>query len=375
MAEAPEPLPDIVMISEAQFVEKQLTPAFEALALAAEVTTMDKAGTKKFMEEAIARREIADDDFNPVFAEMPPAEEEKEPITLDDAKECVLRYAVSIGMIPTRLKTALDAYSDDLTQPERQIFDFFRNDSLADVTLINPISGASYKAHRVILASGSRYLLEVFAKHPVADMPTVKVPAPFNQKCEQHSDDQVSRILKYIYGNQNIGLIREEVSIDNFFSLYAQAYALGCERLLEDLRELSITSLLNDSTCLKLYLDAVEHQDTKIMEACSNVITERFEEIVSKEEPDNVEHMLSLNIENFVAILQADNLNLAEEDRLTGIVHRYIAIREKANKKCTNAEQETLPALWALLSEEEKENRNAAFQAKVDAKTAADAEA
>lgn len=151
----------------------------------------------------------------------------------------------------------------------------------------------------MIVASGSRYMLEVFMKHNVTDLPQVRIPEPFNQKNEMHSDDQVARILKYIYGNQvsyiaslkpttianlslfhqNIGIIRDEINEENFYSLYAQAYALGCERLLEDLRELSITSLLNEKSVIHLYLDAVEHKDTKIMDACSNVIIERFEEL------------------------------------------------------------------------------------------------
>ena len=57
---------------------------------------------------------------------MPKAEEEKDPtkrkgtgaisggmsdpIDFDSAKECVLLYAISILMIPTRLQTALDLY-------------------------------------------------------------------------------------------------------------------------------------------------------------------------------------------------------------------------------------------------------------------------
>ena len=67
-----------------------------------------------------------------------------------------------------------------------------------------------------------------------------------------------------------IGLIRDEINEENFYSLYAQAHALGCERLLEDLRELSITSLLNDQTVLKLYLDADEHKD-ETLEISKNV--------------------------------------------------------------------------------------------------------
>ena len=45
-------------------------------------------------------------------------------------------------------------------------------------------------------------MLEAFSKHSVEDLPRIQAPEPFNQKSELHSDDQVSRILKYIYGNQ-----------------------------------------------------------------------------------------------------------------------------------------------------------------------------
>ena len=202
--EVKEELPPIVMIPEAQFFEKQLTPEFDKLkaTLAADVETLDKAQTKQLMTDVIKRGEITDDIFTPFFEELPPAEEEKEPLKFDDAKEVVLRYAVSIKMIPTRLQTALTNYTSDYTKPERHLYDFFKNDSLSDVTLVHPTSGAVYKTHRVIVATGSRYMLEVFTKHSVEDLPTVRVPEPFNQKNELHSDDQVSRILKYIYGNQ-----------------------------------------------------------------------------------------------------------------------------------------------------------------------------
>ena len=78
---------------------------------------------------------------------------------------------------------------------------------------------------------------------------------------------------------QKIGLIRNEVNEANFYSLYAQAHALRCESLIEDLRELCITSLLNPRTALKTYNDVVEHKDVQIMEACVAIILDSFEEI------------------------------------------------------------------------------------------------
>ena len=100
---------------------------------------------------------------------------------------------------------------------------------------------------------------------------------------------------------------------------------MGCDHLLEDLRELSITSLLNEHTCLKLYVDAVEHNEIKIMEACTEVITERFEEIVNRISTTNAtEHLMELDLENLMSILKSDGLNLLNEDLLINIVREYI---------------------------------------------------
>ena len=114
-------LPPIVMVAEDQFIKTKLDPAFEELKLAADVKSMDKAQTKTMLEAAVARQreeikeEIKEEEWMPFFEEMPKEEEDKEPILIKDAKECVLRFAVARKMIPTRLKTALKNYSDELT--------------------------------------------------------------------------------------------------------------------------------------------------------------------------------------------------------------------------------------------------------------------
>ena len=97
------------------------------------------------LEHEELKEEIKEEEWLPFFEQMPKFEEDKEPILIKDAKECVLRLAVKRKEIPTRLKTALSQYSGELTAPERQIYDFFKGEALTDVTLIHPISGALYK--------------------------------------------------------------------------------------------------------------------------------------------------------------------------------------------------------------------------------------
>ena len=75
------------------------------------------------LEKTIAREEIKDEDFTPHYEKMfEPQEEGKVapvdragPLTFDQAIECCLRWAVFIKMIPTRLSTALNSYSDEFT--------------------------------------------------------------------------------------------------------------------------------------------------------------------------------------------------------------------------------------------------------------------
>ena len=76
---------------------------------------------------------------------MEKIEEEKEPISFDNAKECIIRKAVDMKMVKTRLQTAIQMHNPELNLPERGVSDFFKNSLLSDVTLIHPISRAHYK--------------------------------------------------------------------------------------------------------------------------------------------------------------------------------------------------------------------------------------
>lgn len=102
-----------------------------------------------------------------------------------------------------------------------------------DIVLINPLNGAKYNVHKAILASGSKYFQDVFVQFP--KIKEVIAPLPYNQKEEGSSDDQVSRILKYLYNNQNFEVIRPEITEKNYFSLYSQIFALRCEKLINEL--------------------------------------------------------------------------------------------------------------------------------------------
>ena len=117
-----------------------------------------------------------------------------------------------------------------------------------------------------MLASASRYFNKIFKEHaddPANDgekdeklkgmskrkLPKVSMPDPFptdsGKGLGKPAEDPVLKILKYIYSNQNIYKIKDEITDSNLFSLYAQAHACKMSQLLKDLRTLAINELLN----------------------------------------------------------------------------------------------------------------------------------
>ena len=92
----------------------------------------------------------------------------------------------------------------------------------------------------------------------------MKVPIAYNQNYENSSDDQVIRILKYIYANQDIYKIKNEISTENIFNLYAQAHALECTKLLSDLTDVIIQELLSNENMAHFYQDSLEFANYKL---------------------------------------------------------------------------------------------------------------
>lgn len=101
-------------------------------------------------------------------------------------------------------------------------------------------------------------MFEAFKAYP--KIQSINVPQPWNQSYESSSDDQVARILKYLYSNQNFNEIRDEVTEKNIYNLYSQAYALKCEQLLKDLCLHIIDRLMNTENVVHFLQEAIEFE-------------------------------------------------------------------------------------------------------------------
>ena len=133
---------------------------------------------------------------------------------------------------------------------------------------------------------------------------------------------------------------------------------------MEDLRDLIISKHLNEQSVLKLYVDALEHNDTKVMDACLNIIIKHFDEIVREPEINHIEFLNNVDFDNIIEILKSDQLNITHEQCLIEIVREYIKVRDEIKpdpKKITSAQQTIPPEVWDILTEDERKNREDAF--------------
>lgn len=128
--------------------------------------------------------------------------------------------------------------------------------------------------------------------------------------------------MKYLYANQNIQSIKDEIKEDNYYTLYSQAFALKCEKLLKELTQHNIECLLNETNVCHMYHDAIEHQDEALMKACADLLVQKFENI--HEEGRDRQFLLELDVPNFVNILSSDKLNITHENVLPDLVLDYI---------------------------------------------------
>lgn len=100
------------------------------------------------------------------------------------------------------------------TKEKNTIQDFFQSEILSDITIVNQATGANYKAHKVVMASGSHYFLEVFLREDVSKLTKFDAPKPVKVNGDI-ADDTLSKVIKYFYHNQNFASIKDDINESN----------------------------------------------------------------------------------------------------------------------------------------------------------------
>jgi hypothetical protein len=238
------------------------------------------------------------------------------------------------------------------------------------------------RIHKAILATGSKYFLEVFDRlGRVADeeeefkeihtkleegkKPYVEVPKPIitcNTQSGHVSDENVNRILNYIYHNQDFKVIKPEITDKNVSSFYSQAYVMKCHTLLKELDDMIIQELLTPTNCTLFYLDAIRFENKNISLACEQLMQQNFDQIVHSEE--GRAFLLNLPFTYIRSLCESNSLNIKDEYALVDLFERYLAHRDELEPIAE--EKPDIKKFESMLKKEELDNREKEGKEKQD---------
>lgn len=216
-----------------------------------------------------------------------------------------------------------------------------------------------YRVHQAIVASGSKYFLEVFRKYRAlgkeeskdakaeapkpGELPSVEIPKPMKTACNPNSncsDEIVNRILKFIYNNQDFSVIKKEITETNVMGLYSQAFMMKCTFLLNFLDEMIVEELLSPENCSAFYLDAIRVSQNKVFyansliqfkskvitDACEILIRQNFKSILQSEK--GLEFIMSLPFQYIKNICESNQLTIDNENDLVRLLEKYLNHRK-----------------------------------------------
>jgi hypothetical protein len=161
----------------------------------------------------------------------------------------------------------------------------------------------------VILASASKYFLEVFLTEDVSKITKFDAPKPIPVNGD--ADDALSKILKFIYNNQNFEVIKEEINENNAIFLMSQAHTLKSDYLKSCIEGVIIEKILKPDNCTSLYLDSLKFNTETLQKQCEEHLVIHFEEISKQEK--GLQFLMDLPEKAFRSLISADNLYITDE--------------------------------------------------------------
>jgi hypothetical protein len=208
-----------------------------------------------------------------------------------------------------------------------------------------------------VLASGSKYFLELFLTEDASKITQFDFPKPIPVNGEV-MDDAVSKILKYFYHNQDFSVIADEINESNATFMLSQAFVLRSEALQHQVEDLIITKLLNPSNCTKYYLESLKFQNEKLQKACLDIKVVHFDKVSQDEK--GLQFLRELPAEAFRSVCEADNLYIQDEKIVVDLISGYLKHREGL----PILDEENPLKDWSNLTEEEKKKREEEEQKK-----------
>jgi hypothetical protein len=167
--------------------------------------------------------------------------------------------------------------------------------------------------------------MKIFAQHDPGVLVECDVPKPIptcSDPSPSCSDELVSIVLKYIYNNQNLEAVKDQISERKSSQVFSQAYVMGCSKLMQDLGSVVVSDFLNAENVVEQYLDAIRFDNQGVAAACEIIILEQLNQIMETEKGSKF--IINLPISQMTQLCQHNNLNVSSEFSLSKIIESYL---------------------------------------------------
>ena len=212
---------------------------------------------------------------------------------------------------------------------------FFNNDFLSDCIIIDEFSQKEIKSHSILLCSKSVLFYDhlhinysnLLKRDLLSNPIKIKVPMIKLLKAQENLTTIFDKCLISFYQeatiNNLLALGLNENTALQFLNYFLAMKNLESFHLVENF---ILTNAINDASVFSYLIDAVNLQNSNIMEKSVGLIEMKFEELIRAK--DNFSKLIDLPLTTIVNILNSNELNIQREDVVLEIINCYIVERE-----------------------------------------------
>ena len=196
----------------------------------------------------------------------------------------------------------------------------------SDVTYITGIDQASIPGHKIVQASCSAYLSEIFAANKT--IRTVRLPKPITPLTQELKADPTSKIIAFSYSKPELQtLLDAGFGRDNCLSYYSIANSLKFKNAETIILDYINENLMNPDNAAQFYLEATKfgHKDWEVK--ALDLLASNLDEILKREKDH--QKIIDLPFESFKSLVKRDDLYIGSEDPLIELVMKYMKVREE----------------------------------------------
>lgn len=242
---------------------------------------------------------------------------------------------------------------DLLLTKHKKVKNLYMDNFLSDTIVVNKSTNKEYNSHKTVLVSGSNYFHFNFLfdsksnpnceinggvvdfapiQHQLReDKYVIELPEKIESSFSNSDDDSViSIILKFLYNNQKIKKISEEITESNIFKILSIAHSLDIEKLKKKLSKIIIEKYLNEGNCVRVFNESLLFENEELQKSCLNLMKNNFDKIFKNAEEFSM--ILNLPLDIFGSLIKSDDICVTSEKDICDMVMNYIKTRKNIEK-------------------------------------------